>query len=284
MWDTVNKLDEKMDSVEGGLSFDSFYMSEEMQLGAEINPVSLDKISIVIPAYNEGEHISEHLEHFLDVFSSFAWDFELIVVDDGSTDDTYSQACGVQDDRIMVLTYPENMGKGHALQEGVKHATGEYVTFMDADLDLDPRQLDVFMNNLVANGHDIVIGSKRHPLSKVEYPLKRRFLSASYQLFTRFLFGLNLKDTQAGLKLFKKEALMDILPRAVIKRYAFDLELLVIANKEGYKIEEAPIVLDYRFNGSGVGWRAIRDIFIDTCAIFYRAKLLRYYDKDKGGT
>ncbi len=241
-----------------------------------------EKISIIIPAYNEGAHIHDNLREFESTLSKLGCDYELIVVDDGSTDNTYEAASKLANGHVKVLTYPENQGKGYALKYGMTHVTGDRVTFIDSDLDLHPDQIAVFNDYMSENGTDIVIGSKRHPRSKVDYPLERRFLSLCYQIFVRFLFGLNLTDTQAGLKLFKRDALQKVLPRVLVKRYAFDLELLVVADSLGYKIVEAPIVLNYKFNGSGVGWKAIRNIFIDTCAVFYRSRILKYYDKIKG--
>ncbi len=236
------------------------------------------KVSIIVPAYNEGDHISDNIKEFIETCENFDYDYELIIVDDGSTDNTYEEASKFNSGHVKVITYPKNQGKGYALRQGVQHVTGDMVTFIDADLDLHPRQIATFIEYM-NNGHDIVVGSKRHPLSKVDYPLKRRFLSACYQLLVRALFGMNIKDTQAGLKLFRRGILAKVLPKALVKRYAFDLEILAIANHMGYKVTEAPIVLNYSFNGSGVGWRSIWKIFVDTCAIFYSLKILKYYDK-----
>ncbi len=241
----------------------------------------MPKISIVVPAYNEGEHIYKNIREFEDAFSRLNFDYELIIVNDGSTDNTYEEANRARSEHVKVLTYSPNQGKGYALSYGVKHASGELVTFIDADLDLHPKQTSVFLDYMNQNGTDIVIGSKRHPESKVVYPLKRRFLSACYHAFVRFLFGLKVTDTQTGMKLFKREVLLDVLPRILVKRYAFDLELLAVAHRLGYEITEAPIVLNYQMNGSHVNWKAIRDIFVDTCAVFYRMYVLKYYDKRK---
>lgn len=239
------------------------------------------KVSIIVPAYNEGEHISDNIKEFIEACENFDYSYELIIVDDGSTDNTYAEASKFNSERVKVITYPKNQGKGHALRQGVQHITGDLVTFIDADLDLHPRQIKTFIDYMNDNGYGIVVGSKRHPMSKVNYPLNRRFLSVCYQFFNRILFGIHVKDTQAGLKLFKKDVLENVLPKAIVKRYAFDLELLAIANHMGYEITEAPIELDYQFNGSGVGLRSILEIFVDTCAIFYRLRILKYYDKSR---
>jgi hypothetical protein len=125
---------------------------------------------------------------------------------------------------------------------------------------------------------DVITGSKRHPLSRVDYPLHRRILSQAYQLITKVLFNLNLKDTQAGLKLFKYKVLKEIFPRVLCKKYAFDLELLVNASHRGFKIVEAPVELNWQRIASRMGLKDIWSIFSDTIAIFYRLKILKYYD------
>lgn len=236
------------------------------------------KVSIIIPAHNEGANIRNNIKEFIKTCDNFGHEYELIIVDDGSTDNTYEEASKFNSGFVKVITYPKNQGKGYALQQGVKNVTGDMVTFIDADLELHPKQIHTFLEYM-KNGHDIVIGSKRHPESKVDYPFKRRFLSACYQLLVRVLFGMNIKDTQAGLKLFRRGILAKVLPKVIVKRYAFDLEVLAISNHLGYEITEAPLELNYSFNGSGVSWSEILKIFIDTCAIFYRLKILKYYDK-----
>ena len=235
------------------------------------------KLSIIVPVYNQEEYIYRNLHEALKVFSQTFPDFEIILVDDGSTDKTVSEAKLVKDKRIRIVGYRENRGKGHALKYGFRFVKGNVVTFMDADLDINPNSLLGFFPYLSYG--DIVIGSKRHSLSNVNYPLKRRILSYFYHLFVDLLFNLDVTDTQSGMKLIKYDCLKRILPKVLVKRYAFDLELLVNAHKLGYKISEAPINLKYNWNGSGVNRSAIKGIFIDTLAIAYRLYILRYYDR-----
>lgn len=239
------------------------------------------KLSIIIPAYNEEKNIRRTLESIKRSMNKFDYDFEIIVVSDGSTDRTFSEAKKVKSAKIRVFGYEKNQGKGYALRYGVKRAKGEVITFLDAGGDFHPDHIDRFIKLMEALDADIVIGSKRHPMSKVNYPKKRRFYSWVYQVLIRILFNLKVRDTQTGLKVIKKEVLEKILSRVLVKNYAFDLELLVVANHLGFhKITEAPVILNYNFNSSGVSRQAILKILQDTLAIAYRLYLKKWYDKE----
>ena len=124
---------------------------------------------------------------------------------------------------------------------------------------------------------DIVVGSKRHPLSDVYYPPLRRLLSSTYHRLTRLLFRVKVRDTQTGFKLIRRDVLASVLPRLLEKRYAFDLEFLVVARSLGYKrVFEAPVQIDYKF-ASHVNPSAAVRIGLDTLAIFYRHYILNTY-------
>jgi glycosyltransferase involved in cell wall biosynthesis len=205
--------------------------------------------------------------------------YEIVVVCE-SCPETLQAVNDLASDNIKVHYYEENMGKSYAIKYGAFQATGDLVTFMDADLSIDPREIDRFIKLMDTYDADIVIGSKRHPQSKVSYPLFRRLQSFLYQVLVTALFRVNVKDTQTGLKLFKREVLQKIIPRVLVKAYAFDLELLVVANLLGYdNVLEAPVEINERFNKVAdprSTWRVLRD----TLAIFYRLKVLKYYDRD----
>ena len=161
---------------------------------------------------------------------------------------------------------------------GVAYATGEHIAFLDADRDIYPNQLGVLWESMKQTGADAVVGSKRHPSSEINYPLSRQAMSLGYYLMMRLMFGLPLRDTQTGIKLFRRPVLMDILPRLLIKRFAFDLELLACAHRLGYQVSEAPVVVAFHRGGSRVTWRDVQTVGVDTLAVFYRLHLLRYYD------
>jgi glycosyltransferase involved in cell wall biosynthesis len=170
------------------------------------------------------------------------------------------------------------MGKGFALRYGMARSCGEIVTFIDGDGDIDPVQIATYLRIMRETKADIVIASKRHRDSQVVYPPLRQLYSVTYQALLRVLFHLHVRDTQVGLKLFRREVLAAVLPRIVVKRYAFDLELLVVAHHLGFsRVVEAPVRIGQRFS-STINRQAIASIVWETAAIFYRKNVVRYYD------
>lgn len=241
-----------------------------------------DKISIIMPAYNESARIVSSIDETAKTFQGYGCKWELIVLDDGSTDDTYAKASAAATkypQHVIVKRTSANIGKGGAIKEGFRYVTGQYVVFLDADLDLHPVQIENLFNIMELDDADVVIGSKLHPNSKVAYPMFRRIVSFFYYLLVRVLFDLPCHDTQTGLKLFKGQVLRDVLPRILIKRFAVDLEILVNASHLGYKITEAPIVLVSQRRYGRIGIRAIFKTLLDTLAVFYRLRILKYYDR-----
>jgi len=236
-------------------------------------------ISVILPAYNEEKCIGRVVSEAVKVLESITDNWEIVIVDDGSSDQTFNVASGLaeKDERIVALSYGKNMGKGFALKYGFEHSRGDLVVFMDADLDLHPRQIKEFIKIMNEKQADVVVGSKRHPESKVSYPSKRRILSDLYFVLVRVLFNLNVKDTQVGLKLFKRKVLEDTMSKILIKRYAFDVELLANIVRRGYRIVEAPVELDFK-NLSHVNWIEVWRMFVDTMAVAYRMYVKRYYD------
>ena len=236
-------------------------------------------LSVIVPAYREGPRIHDNLIHLLSELDKTGVEYEVIVVSDGNIDQTVSEAERVKSPRIKVLAYAVNEGKGFALMHGVAQARGDLVAFIDADMELDPSGIGRFMRIQRELNSDVVVGSKRHPESRVSYPRMRRLQSWTYQQLIRILFRLNVSDTQTGIKLFRGDMLRTIIPLLAVKRFAFDLELLVVARKLGYsRIVEAPIELDYRFETTTSPTAAYRALW-DTAAIFYRLHLIHHYDR-----
>ena len=240
------------------------------------------KMSVVLPAYNEGENIYRNLQEVSRVVSGFLNNYELIAVNDGSIDNTKEeiQRAAQEDSHIRLVSYKKNRGKGNAIKCGVVESTGDYIAFLDSDLDLPADQIEKYLMILVDNRADVVIGSKMHKESEIEYPLIRKIISIGYYCMLRTLFRLKVKDTQTGLKVFRADALKSIISLIKTKGFAYDIEILVALNCRGYRIKEMPVRLVFR-RGEGMGRINIKDIikvFKDTCSIFYRAYFVKYYN------
>jgi glycosyltransferase involved in cell wall biosynthesis len=252
---------------------------------ARSGPGSRPLVSVVVPVYNGGEEIVENVRLIRRAVSDglFGEGVELIVVSDGSIDDTAERLLGARDERsFRVIHYDRNLGKGYAVKAGALASHGEWVALIDADLDLDPGAIPRYLQLAREERLDLAIGSKRHPDSVVHYPRSRKVASWCYQQLNRFLFRLNVRDTQVGLKLFSRRVVEDVMPLLLVKRFAFDLELLAVARALGYdRIRELPVRLDYRFSGSGVRSVAVLGALWDTAAIFYRLRILKTYERKR---
>lgn len=238
-----------------------------------------------MPAHNEGHHIYDNIRETQAVFDEAQCQYEVIVVNDGSSDNTGAEAKRAADafENIKVVDRDRNSGKGNALRRGFYHATGDVVVLLDADLDLHPKQLHTLFTIMRCEQADVVAGSKRHPESKLDYPARRKVISKIYYFILWLFFGLPLNDTQTGLKLYKAEVLRKVMKRVLCKRYAFDVELLSNAHHLGYKIVEAPIVLEYRreVKWGRIGFSDLWHTGLDTLAIWVRMYLLRTYDIER---
>jgi len=232
-----------------------------------------------MPMYNEELAVAANILETDGYFKKLGVEYEIIVVDDGSKDLTYEKALRVNKDHIKIHKLEKNAGKGEALKEAFNKCGGDLVMFLDGDLDIHPKQFEVLFDTMKNEGADTVIGSKRHPKSVLNYPKVRKFLSAGYFFIVKILFGMPLRDTQTGIKLFKAEVLSKVFHKVLIKRYAFDLELLVLVHHHGFKISEAPVVVDYKGKYGHITFGVIFKMLWDTMAIFYRLRILRYYDK-----
>ena len=259
---------------------------DEQRASAEgvSSPVETELLlSVVVPVFNHEAAIAASIVTIREaVAAGLGAPFELIVVSDGSIDGTAERALESATEDVRVIKYDRNLGKGYAIKVGALEARGRYVAYIDADLDLDPAWLPTFVARAEEAGLDFAIGSKRHPDSQVHYPRRRRVYSWLYQLLVRVLFRLDVSDTQVGLKVFRREVGDQVLPLLLVKRFAFDLELLAVARALGFgKVEELPIRLDYQFAGSGVNPLAVGRALVDTAAIFYRLRILRYYQRKR---
>ncbi|MBI4157234.1 glycosyltransferase [Candidatus Woesebacteria bacterium] len=244
-------------------------------------------LSVVIPAYRAERIIEKTLLEIKGVLDQTRYNYEIICVVDGRVDGTFEEAKKLENlfpRKVRVVSYERNLGKGHAVRFGMAKAKGDVIGFVDAGIELNPNGLGMLLEHLEWYSADIIVGSKRHPASKVIYPWQRKLLSFGYQLLTRIFFGLSVKDTQVGMKFFRREVLKKVLPRLLVKDFAFDIELLSVANYLGFRrIFEAPVEIKMKFGGvstiASKGFvRTVWRMLWDTLAVFYRLYILNYYD------
>jgi glycosyltransferase involved in cell wall biosynthesis len=235
-------------------------------------------LSLVTPVHNGASFIEANIRAITTALERLERPFEVIVVCDGCSDPTAERARALADPRVRVLHYAQNRGKGHAIIHGVTHARGRLIGWLDGDLDIAPSMIVEATRRFDNAEIDAVIGSKRHPDSRVVYPRIRRLYSWGFQILVRVLFRINVRDTQVGAKVFRRELLDTVAPLLLVKHYAFDLEVLAVGAEFGFdRIEEAPINLSYRFSGSLINRAAVRSMFIDTLAIAYRIHVRHWY-------
>ncbi len=244
-------------------------------------------LSIIIPAYKAEKFIEKNLLQVRNVLEKIRYPYEILCVVDGKVDRTWEEASKVAKkySNVSVVGYSTNMGKGHAVRFGMAKSKGDIIGFIDAGLELNPNGLSMLLEHFEWYKADIIVGSKRHPASKVSYPWQRKILSFGYQVVVRILFGLKVKDTQVGMKFFRREVLEATMPRLLVKSMAFDAEMLAVAYYLGYRrIYESPVELEMKFKG-GLSTIASKGfiktawgMLWDTAAVFYRLRILHYYD------
>ena len=234
------------------------------------------ELSFVIPAYNEEVFIEDTLGTLDLAIKEKMFEYEIVVVDDGSQDNTFRKAVeySKRNGHVKVIRYERNTGKGFAIKTGVMESIGEVVIFIDGDMEIDLDTISSYVKALETA--DIVIATKWHPDSTVSMPLSRRMLSRTFNVLVRILVGFNLKDTQVGLKVMKRSAVEKIFPRLAVKRYAFDVELLALAHLYNLKIVEMPVKLrlesSFRVNDA---WH----MFVDLLGIAYRLRIVQWYQR-----
>ncbi len=242
-------------------------------------------ISLIIPAYKQEKTIEQDLIRIKSVMDQLRYEYEIILVVDGQLDSTRKNAKKVKNSNIKVVGYEDNMGKGYAIQYGMKKAKGNILAFIDSGMDINPNGLSMLLEHFEWYNADIIVGSKLHPVSKIHYPFVRRVMSFCYRILVKILFGLSIRDTQVGLKFYKRKVLQDVLPRLQVKSFAFDIEVLAVAHNLGYtRIYEAPVELNFTgiSSVSSVAsrkfWKIILSMLMDTVMVFYRIKFTKYYN------
>ncbi len=200
--------------------------------------------SLVIPAYNEGQRVSATLEKILAYVAEQHWQAEIVVVNDGSRDDTAAiiRSYAQRNPAVRLVENPGNRGKGFSVRHGMMEARGEVVLFSDADLSSPIYEAPKLFAALAA-GADVAIGSRwaRRELQTERQPLYRQLFGRIFNMLLRMILGLRFKDTQCGFKAFSRRAAHEIFSRQQIERWGFDPELLFLAKKLGFRVAEVPV-------------------------------------------
>lgn len=233
-------------------------------------------LSVVLPAYNQGAQLRQNIHTLATFLAGLPWRSEIIIVDDGSSDGSAHRILHLAGDQgnpaLRVVQNPSNRGKGYAVRRGVEVAAGAYIVFTDIDLAYPPRDIAAVVAELKGGEHDIVVACRTHPKSRYElspafirYLYTRHQLSRLFNWIVRWWLGLQVRDTQAGLKGFTREAAQEIFGRARIDRFTFDVEILCLGKKLGFRLKEVPVTYRYDSEPSTVqfledGIQAILDI------------------------
>ena len=217
-------------------------MSYESYRAWRDEPISLPPmISVVVPAYNESERILPTIGAFGAHISEQGLPWELIVSDDGSTDGTAELLEGLGLANLRVIRAPHNQGKGAAVRRGVMAARGRLILFADADNSTPVEQLGRLVDAIDA-GNDVAIGSRAADgASEANRSILRRTMSGGIRFLARRTLSLGVKDTQCGFKLLRAEVAREVFEKTTIDGFSFDLEVLFLATKAGYRIVEVPV-------------------------------------------
>jgi len=202
-------------------------------------------VSVIIPAYNEEKRLPVFLQSFIPYFQNSKKTYELIIVDDGSTDGTYDTALSFRDkfEHFDVIKIPKNSGKGHAVKTGLFKAAGNVCVFLDADGSVAPDEIDKNIHFLTDGGFDIFAGSRvmRDDKTCVKARWHRVIAGMIFNFFVQSFLFKNIKDTQCGFKMFRKEVIKPLFSECHLKGFGFDIEVLYLAFKMGYKVKEGPV-------------------------------------------
>lgn len=203
------------------------------------------RYSIVVPAYNEAERLNSSLQRVLTYIEESKWSAEIIVVNDGSSDETAAvvQECAQRNPIVRLIENPGNRGKGYSVRNGMLSASGQFLLFTDADLSSPIEEAPKLLAAIESGQADVAIGSRylQRELQTRKQPVHRRMLGRVFNLALRAILGLSYVDTQCGFKAFSRNAVNTIFPNMKIERWGFDPEILFLAKRYGLRVIEVPV-------------------------------------------
>ncbi len=232
----------------------------------------LPDLSVVIPTYRQSGVIGHQVSEVLRALDGLGCDYEVLVVVDGDEDGTSDALARIEHERLRVAVHERNSGKGEAVRRGLLAVAGRSRAFLDGGGDIPPQCLVDAYRLHVTSRADIVVGSKLHAQSVVEYPLARRIYSWGYRQLTRLLFGLAVRDTQVGLKIYAAPVVEQVFPHVRTPGFAFDIEALALAIRLGFRtIVEAPVIVRDRYP-STIRPTTVATMFMETLMVAGRLR------------
>jgi dolichyl-phosphate beta-glucosyltransferase len=238
---------------------------------------AVPRISVVIPAYNEAERILPTVGAIAAYMSARAEPWELIVADDGSKDNTVRLLQDLELVNMNLLVAERNGGKGKAVRRGVMAARGDFILFADADQSTPIEQFEMLLGPVNNGQFGIAVGSRAElSAEETKKSLLRRAISKGLQLVVRFGFQIQVKDTQCGFKLFRRDVALDLFSRQLMDGFSFDLELLYLASKLGYKTIEVPVEWIDAPGSKVDATKVSLSFMVDLCKIRYNDLRGRY--------
>lgn len=238
------------------------------------------RLSVIIPFFNEPNIVRTYKKLCMEL-ARHPQPFQLVFVSDGSTElsITKLQAAIKNDEKTMLIAYPQNRGRGYAVQHGFRKAIGDYILYIDSDLDIHEKHIQLVVKALET--YDVVIGSKVHPQSNVHTRLSRKVASPLLNALVRIGLGTNVKDHHVGLKGFRRKVVELILPKITQERWMFDAEIIKLVKDNGFTIGEIPISMTYGTGPLKLSYtRYFADIIIFIIA-FRMKRLFEYFTKSQ---
>lgn len=232
-------------------------------------------IYIISPFHNEARTIENFKQRLVEFCMKNFTEYKIIFVNDKSGDN--SEALLRHGQSVTIVRNRFDGGKGSALKVGYLLAEERFamqdedlIVFMDSDGQIKPQEIITFLKILSFYDADIVIGNKRHEYSSIKYTPLRNVVSFVYNKIINILFGLSLRDTQCGLKIFRRAALDKVIEKVNVKRYAFDLELMVALRDSDFRIVDAPVFIGSQLNSGSVNFKNIIQTALDTVRIWVK--------------
>lgn len=246
-------------------------MEDETESTPDLDRGRRIDVSLVLPAFGVTSDIELYISEIISIFECRRLVYEIIVVDDGN-DPPLTLSVEIPD--VLVLRHQRNRGKGAALRSGFLASRGDIVGFVDADGEIASVSVANMLDCIIDEDWAVVVGSKYVSKAMVSTSMLRSAGSLGFRWFVKWMVGVQVSDTQTGLKMFRREALFSVLNRTTSEGYTLDIELIVLLSHGNYKIKEVPVILN-KVHGSSITPRRLLQVVRDLLRLFREMKDLR---------